>query len=142
VLGGKLVAQLHVILGGCHETMKRSRGGGAAGIGNHGGTEGDQGFDAGTPSPCIITTGTGFTATVTGQLSTDGTAVENVTFDAIFTPDPANSTGRVAKYTEGSFRMIARVDSVSLISSVPGFSAPFDYSWSGEGSLGFKSGKK
>ena len=86
--------------------------------------------------------GAGLTGVFTGQLSADGTAVENVEFDAIFTPDLANSTGRFAKVTGGSFRMIAKADSISLISDVPGFTAPFDYTWSGEGTLEVSKGNK
>ena len=43
--------------------------------------------------------GTGFTGKVTGQMSADGSAVTNVKFDAIFTLDRENSTGRFKKYS-------------------------------------------
>ncbi len=89
-----------------------------------------------------MTYGDGFSGRFTGQLSADGTAVVNVTFDAIFTPDPANSTGRFAQVIGGGFRMIAHAESVSLISSVPGFTAPFNYTWAGEGTLVFSKGNK
>jgi hypothetical protein len=85
--------------------------------------------------------GDGFTGTFTGQLSADGTTVNDVTFDAFFTPDPANSTGRFADVVGGGFRMIAHADSASLISDVPGYTAPFDYTWSGEGTLVYRKGK-
>jgi hypothetical protein len=99
-------------------------------------------FVAANGDRLAMTYGDGFSGRFTGQLSADGTAVENLTFDAIFTPDPEHSTGRFASVTGGSFRMIAHVDAVSLISSMPGFTAPFDYTWSGEGSLEFSKGKK
>jgi hypothetical protein len=86
--------------------------------------------------------GAGTSGVFTGQMSADGTAVENVEFDAIFTPDPANSTGRFAQVTGGGFRMIAKAESISLISAVQGFTAPFDYTWSGEGTLEYGKGKK
>jgi hypothetical protein len=86
--------------------------------------------------------GVGGTGVFTGQVSADGTRVENVTFDAIFTPDPANSTGRFANVTGGSFRMIANAPSISLVSGTPGFTAPFNYTWSGEGFLTFDRSKK
>ena len=38
--------------------------------------------------------------------------------------------------------MIARADYISLASSTPGFTAPFNYTWSGEGTLEFKTGKE
>jgi hypothetical protein len=84
--------------------------------------------------------GTGFTGKFTGQLSADGTTVVNVTFDAVFTPDPSKCTGRFANVIGGSFRMIANAPSISLISSVPGYTAPFNYTWSGEGYLVFSRG--
>jgi hypothetical protein len=86
--------------------------------------------------------GAGFSGTFTGQVSADGTTVVNITFDAVFTPDPGASTGRFADVTGGGFRMIARAEPVSLISGVPGFTAPFNYTWAGEGSLRFSKGNK
>jgi hypothetical protein len=82
--------------------------------------------------------GTGFTGKLTGQLSADGTAVVGVQFDAIFTIDGAQSTGRFAG-ASGSWRMIAHADSISLVSMVPGYSAPFDYTWTGGGTITFAS---
>jgi hypothetical protein len=84
--------------------------------------------------------GTGFTGKLTGHLSADGTAVVGVQFDAIFTVDGAQSTGRFAG-ASGSWRMIAHADSVSLVSTVPGFTAPFDYTWTGGGTIVFAHGK-
>jgi hypothetical protein len=81
--------------------------------------------------------GSGDTGTFTGQLSADGTTVTNVQFVAVFTPDPTNSTGRFANVVGGSFTMIANAPTVSLISTVPGFTAPFNYTWSGNGTLQF-----
>jgi hypothetical protein len=85
--------------------------------------------------------GTGFTGKMTGHLSADGTAVVGVQFDAIFTIDGAQSTGRFAG-ASGSWRMIAHAESVSLASMVPGFTAPFDYTWTGGGTIIFASGKR
>jgi hypothetical protein len=99
-------------------------------------------FVAANGDRLAMTYGDGFTGTFTGQLSADGTAVTGVTFDAIFTPDPANSTGRFADVVGGSFRMIAHADTVSLISDTPGYTAPFDYTWSGEGTLEYRHGQK
>lgn len=83
------------------------------------------------------TDGTG----VTAQLSADGLTAQNVVFDAIFTPDPAASTGRFAG-AGGSFRMIATAASISLASDVQGYTAPFDYTWVGDGELALQKGKK
>lgn len=83
--------------------------------------------------------GTGFNGTFTGRLNADGTAVVGGTFDAIFTVDGANSTGRFAG-ASGSWRMIAHA-TIPLIPNSP-FSAPFNYTWSGEGSVTFAKGKK
>src|SRR5262249_25094480 len=93
--------------------------------------QGTQVFVAANGDRLAFVYGAGFTGVVTGKLSAGNTAVENVRFDAIFTPDPANSTGRFANVTGGGFRMIAKASSISLISSVPGYTAPFDYTWSG-----------
>jgi hypothetical protein len=80
--------------------------------------------------------GTGYTGKMTGHLSADGTAVVGVQFDAIFTVDSAQSTGRFAG-ASGSWRMIAHADSVSLVSMVPGYTAPFNYTWTGGGTITF-----
>jgi hypothetical protein len=99
-------------------------------------------FVAANGDQLAFTYGDGFTGVLTGQLSADGLSVTNVTFEGEFTLDPANCTGRFAKYTSGSFHMVATADSISLVSSVPGFTAPFDYSWDGDGSLQFKTRKR
>jgi hypothetical protein len=78
--------------------------------------------------------GVGNTGKLSGQISPDGKAVTNVTFDAIFTVDPANCTGRFADVVGGSFRMIAHSSSLSLIPGSP-TTAPFNYTWSGVGDL-------
>jgi hypothetical protein len=98
-------------------------------------------FVAANGDRLAMTYGDGFSGRFSGQLTADGTAVVNVTFDAFFTPDPAHSTGRFASVVGGGFRMIANAPSVSLLSGVPGFTAPFDYTWSGEGVLVFAKGK-
>lgn len=103
---------------------------------------GNFGFVAANGATLAFNYGNGFTGKVTAQLTPDGTAANNVKFDAIFTLDRANTTGRFRKYSGGDFRMIARVDQVSLISSVPGYSAPFDYTWRGKGELEFAKARK
>jgi hypothetical protein len=62
-------------------------------------------------------------------------------FVAQFTPDPQLSTGRFADVIGGSFTMVATSEPFSLSSGVPGFTAPFAYTWVGEGSLEFSTGK-
>lgn len=102
--------------------------------------EGSFVFVAANGDRLAVTYGDGFSGVFTGQLSGDGTSVTNVRFDAVFTPDPGNSTGRFADVIGGSWRMIAQAPSISLVSSVPGYTAPFNYTWSGEGSLVFGRG--
>jgi hypothetical protein len=94
-------------------------------------------FVAANGDKLAMTYGDGFSGRFTGQVSADGKSVVNVTFDAFFRPDPAHSTGRFADVVGGGFRMIANAASVSLVSAMPGFTAPFDYTWSGEGELVF-----
>jgi hypothetical protein len=84
--------------------------------------------------------GTGFTGKMTGQLSADGSTVVGVQFDAVFTIDGAQSTGQFAG-ASGSWRMIAHADSVTLASMVAGYTAPFDYTWTGGGTITFAKGK-
>jgi hypothetical protein len=79
--------------------------------------------------------GIGNSGTFTGQLSADGTTVTNVQFVAFFTPDPTNSTGRFANVVGGGWTMIANADAISLVSTTPGYTAPFNYTWSGDGTL-------
>jgi hypothetical protein len=64
-----------------------------------------------------------------------------VQFDAIFTIDGAQSTGRFAG-ASGSWRMIAHADSISLVSTVPGYTAPFPYTWTGGGTITFAHGER
>jgi hypothetical protein len=61
-----------------------------------------------------------------------------VQFDAIFTIDGAQSTGRFAG-ASGSWRMIAHAETVPLAGTVPGYSAPFPYTWTGGGTITFAS---
>jgi sugar lactone lactonase YvrE len=98
-------------------------------------------FVAANGDRLAMTYGDGDSGRFSGQLTADGTAVVNVVFDAFFTPDPVHSTGRFASVVGGGFRMIANAPYVSLLSGVPGFTAPFDYTWSGEGVLVFAKGK-
>lgn len=92
-------------------------------------------FVAANGDRLAVTYGDGLTGTLTGQLSADGLSVENVEFDAFFLPDPANSTGRFERVIGGGWRMIANADPLSLVGGAPGFTAPFDYTWSGVGTL-------
>lgn len=94
-------------------------------------------FTAANRDQLAVTFGDGFGGTFTGQLSADGTSVEYVEFDAFFSPDPENSSGRFERVVSGGWRMIAKADSVSLVGGAPGFTAPFDYSWSGAGTLDY-----
>jgi hypothetical protein len=98
--------------------------------------EGTFTFVAANGDKLVTHYGTGFTGKLTGQMSADGTAVVGVQFDAIFTIDGAQSTGQFAG-ASGSWRMIAHAASISLISLVPGYSAPFDYTWTGGGTITF-----
>lgn len=96
-------------------------------------------FVAANGDRLATTYGDGFSGVFTGV--TDGVTVRDITFDAIFTVDTANSTGRFANAT-GSWRMIANAESVSLGGGEPGFTAPFNYTWTGDGTLHFPKGKK
>jgi subtilisin-like proprotein convertase family protein len=72
-----------------------------------------------------------FTVTPTGE----GKVV--VRFVAEFTPDPAQSTGRFAKVTGGSFTMIATTEPFGLQPNDQGYTVPFAYTWVGDGWLEF-----
>jgi hypothetical protein len=82
-------------------------------------------FDYGATTP-----GT-FTVTPTG----DGKGVAQ--FVAVFTPDPAASTGRFADVTGGSFTMVATTEPFVLQPNELGYTAPFAYTWVGDGWLEF-----
>jgi hypothetical protein len=97
-------------------------------------------FVAANGDKLAVTYGDGFSAVFTGQLSADGTSVTNGKFDAFFTPDPGHSTGRFANVIGGGWEMIAKAPLISLISTVPGYTAPFNYTWSGEGTLVYGKG--
>jgi hypothetical protein len=56
-------------------------------------------------------------------------------FVAEFNPVPADSTGRFAKVTEGSLIMIAISEPFFITGAT---TTPFEYTWSGEGTLTFK----
>jgi hypothetical protein len=94
-------------------------------------------FVAANGDRLAVTYGDGFSGVLTGQVSADGTAVVGAKFDAVFTPDAANSTGRFADVIGGGWRMIAHADSIGLVPN-SGYTAPFNYTWSGEGSLVFR----
>ena len=94
-------------------------------------------FTAANGDKLAVTYGDGLSGVFTGQVSADGASVVDVKFDAFFAPDPANSTGRFASVVGGGWQMIAKTDSVSLEGGNPGFTAPFDLTWSGTGSLMF-----
>lgn len=63
-------------------------------------------------------------------------------FVAEFTPVPEQSTGRFADVVGGSFVMVATSEPFSPVPNAQGFTAPFAYTWEGEGSLEFSKGKK
>ena len=65
----------------------------------------------------------------------DGEVV--VQFVAVFTPDPARSTGRFAGVTGGSFVMVATTAPFDATPDARGYTAPFTYTWQGEGWLQF-----
>jgi hypothetical protein len=98
-------------------------------------------FVAANGDKLVTTYGAGFTGKVTAQLSADGTTLLGVQFDAVFTIDGAQSTGQFAG-ASGSFRMIANADSISLASMVQGYTAPFDYTWTGGGTIVFAHSQK
>lgn len=93
-------------------------------------------FVAANGDQLAVVFGDGFSGTFKGQLSADGASVEDIEFDAIFSPDPDNSSGRYLDVVGGGWRMIAEADSVGLIPGSP-VSATFDFSWSGVGTLEF-----
>lgn len=81
--------------------------------------------------------GEGGTGTLTGKLEVDGdgnpVGVVDVEFDAFFAPDPDNSTGRFENVVGGGWQMIANAESIALTGGA--YTAPFDYTWSGTGTL-------
>jgi hypothetical protein len=98
--------------------------------------QGDFTFVAANGDKLVTHYGTGFTGKMTAQLSADGTTLVSVQFDAIFTIDGAASTGQFAG-ASGSWRMIAHASNVSLAGMVPGYTGPFDYTWTGGGTITF-----
>src|SRR6266542_3411067 len=77
-----------------------------------------------------------FTVIPTG----DGTVI--VQFVAEFTPNPQESTGRFAKVSGGSFTMIATTEPFVLQPNEQGYTVPFHYTWVGEGTIEFSTGRK
>jgi hypothetical protein len=77
--------------------------------------------------------------TLTGQISQDAEGnpvVVDVEFDAFFAPDPDNSTGRFANVVGGGWQMIANAESIPLPTEAgDAYTGPFDYTWSGTGTL-------
>jgi hypothetical protein len=69
----------------------------------------------------------------------DGKVV--VQFVAVFTPVPQESTGRFARVTGGRFTMVATTEPLVLQPDALGYTAPFAYTWAGEGWLEFGKGK-
>jgi hypothetical protein len=102
--------------------------------------QGDCAFVAANGDKLVTHYGTGFTGKMTGHLSADGTAVVGIQFDAIFTIDGAQSTGRFAG-ASGNWRMIAHAETVPLAGTIPGHTAPFDYTWTGGGTIIFAHGE-
>lgn len=83
--------------------------------------------------------GEGGTGILTGQVSEDAEGnpvVVDVKFDAFFSPDRDNSTGRFAKVVGGGWQMIANSESIPLPTAEGDFyTGSFDYTWSGTGTL-------
>jgi hypothetical protein len=77
--------------------------------------------------------------TFTVRPARDGKVV--VQFVAVFTPVSQESTGRFANVTGGRFTMIATTEPFVLQPDALGYTAPFDYTWVGEGWLEFGKGK-
>jgi hypothetical protein len=98
-------------------------------------------FTAANGDKLVMNYGVGGTGVFSGQLSADGLSVTGVVFDAMFVVDSAASTGRFEGAT-GSFRMIARSASISLVSSEPGYTAPFEYTWQGDGVITLARGRR
>jgi hypothetical protein len=73
--------------------------------------------------------------TFTVMPTSDGKVV--VQFVAVFTPDPAASTGRFADVTGGSFTMVATTEPFVLQPNDQGYTAPFACTWAGDGWLEF-----
>jgi hypothetical protein len=63
----------------------------------------------------------------------DGKVV--VRFVAVFTPDPSQSTGRFTNVIGGGFTMIATTEPFVLSIDSSGHTPPFNYTWTGDGSL-------
>jgi hypothetical protein len=57
------------------------------------------------------------------------------------TPVPASSAGRFADVTGGSIVLVAISEPFSLTPNAQGFTSPFAFTWAGDGSLVFSSGK-
>jgi hypothetical protein len=103
--------------------------------------QGECTFVAANGDKLVTHYGTGYTGKMVGQLSADGTAVQGVQFDAIFTIDGAQSTGQFAG-ASGSWRMIAHAENVPLAGTIPGHTAPFNYTWTGGGTITFAHGDR
>jgi hypothetical protein len=98
--------------------------------------EGAATFVAANGDRLAFTVGSGFSGTFRGQLSADGTSLEGVIMQAIFAANPTASTGRFARVTaDGGVSMLMGATNISLISSTPGYTAPFSFAWEGAGSL-------
>ena len=65
----------------------------------------------------------------------------HVVFVAEFNPVPGLSTGRFQKVVGGSLVMVARTEAIDPPGPGDEFTAPFDYTWAGEGWLEFQRGK-
>lgn len=65
-----------------------------------------------------------------------------VVFTAEFNPVVGESTGRFANVVGGGFLMIATTEPFPLVIDEDGFTPPFDYSWTGKGTLTYARGKK
>src|SRR5262249_39431175 len=64
-----------------------------------------------------------------------------VTFVGGFNPDPGVSTGPFASVTGGSFVMVATTEAFDPTPNAQGYTAPFHYTWEGQGRLEFANGR-
>jgi hypothetical protein len=99
--------------------------------------EGDFVFTAANGDQLAVTFGDGGSGVFTAQASADMSFLTDVKFDAFFSPDQVDSNGRFAKVVGGGWRMIAKTDFISISNPASGVTDPFEFSWSGDGTLDF-----
>jgi hypothetical protein len=92
-----------------------------------------------TPNGDLLATNTASPGTFTVLTAPGGNVI--VSFVFVLIPDPALSTGRFAKVTGGGLLIVATSEPFSPTVSAQGFTAPFMYTWVGDGSLVFAQGQ-